>query len=162
MKNSIKLNQKLLLLNFFTPCKSKTNKEELIKDYEDQKNYPSKVGKFKMEAKYSHKELGISGFHNVGLIIFEGYLEEKIGTWKSIPETKEYGNENDKGCKITTSDKLGKEKIHLLEKQLKTMPNNKDHLIELLFKKLKRINSRKINLDKKEFTKFINSLINNN
>ena len=42
------------------------------------------------------------------------------------------------------------------------MPNNKEYLIELIFKKLKSNNSRKINLEKKEFTEFINSLINNN
>ena len=39
------------------------------------------------------------------------------------------------------------------------MPNNKEYLIELLFKKLKNFNSRKIKLEKKEFTEFINSLI---
>tara|TARA_S200000501_G_C20538627_1_gene619045 strand:- start:284 stop:412 length:129 start_codon:yes stop_codon:yes gene_type:complete len=42
------------------------------------------------------------------------------------------------------------------------MPNNKEYLIELIFKKLKNNNSRKINLEKREFTEFINSLINNN
>ena len=42
------------------------------------------------------------------------------------------------------------------------MPNKKEYLIELIFKKLKNNNSRKINLQKKEFTEFINSLINNN
>ena len=42
------------------------------------------------------------------------------------------------------------------------MSNNKEYLIELLIKKLKSINSRKINLEQKEFTEFINSLINNN
>ena len=41
------------------------------------------------------------------------------------------------------------------------MLNNKEFLMELIFKKLKKNNSRKINLKKKEFTKFINSLINN-
>ena len=41
------------------------------------------------------------------------------------------------------------------------MKNHKDYLIELIFRKLKETNSRKINLEKKEFTKFINSLINN-
>ena len=41
------------------------------------------------------------------------------------------------------------------------MQNKKDYLVELIFNKLK-INSRKINLEKKEFTKFINFLINNN
>ena len=43
------------------------------------------------------------------------------------------------------------------------MPNNKEYLIELIFNKLKNNNnSSKINLKKKEFTEFINSLINNN
>ena len=42
------------------------------------------------------------------------------------------------------------------------MPNKKEYLIELILKKLKNNISRKINLEKKEFTEFINSLINNN
>tara|TARA_Y100000994_G_scaffold239615_1_gene233404 strand:- start:1270 stop:1398 length:129 start_codon:yes stop_codon:yes gene_type:complete len=42
------------------------------------------------------------------------------------------------------------------------MPNDKELLIELILKKLENNNSRKINLDKKEFTNFINYLINNN
>ena len=42
------------------------------------------------------------------------------------------------------------------------MNKNKEYLIELIFKKLKNNTTRKINLEKKEFTKFINSLINNN
>ena len=39
------------------------------------------------------------------------------------------------------------------------MPN-KEYLIELIFKKLKKIKSRKINLKKREFTEFIQLLIN--
>ena len=42
------------------------------------------------------------------------------------------------------------------------MPHYKEHLIELIFKKLKNNKLRKIDLQKKEFTEFINSLINNN
>ena len=42
------------------------------------------------------------------------------------------------------------------------MTYNKEYLIELIFNKLKNYDSRKINLKKKEFTKFVNSLINNN
>ena len=42
------------------------------------------------------------------------------------------------------------------------MTNDKDYLIELIFNKLKRNNSRKINLEKEEFIKFINSLVNDN
>ena len=40
--------------------------------------------------------------------------------------------------------------------------DKKKFLIELIFKKLKNNNSRQINLEKKEFTDFINFLINNN
>ena len=41
------------------------------------------------------------------------------------------------------------------------MTNKKEYLIELIFKKLKNNISRKINIEKKEFNEFINSLINN-
>ena len=41
------------------------------------------------------------------------------------------------------------------------MPNKKEYLLELIFNKLKKT-SEKINLEKKEFTEFINFLINNN
>ena len=41
------------------------------------------------------------------------------------------------------------------------MPNNKEYLIEKIFKQLKNKNLRKINLEKKELTQFINNLINN-
>ena len=39
------------------------------------------------------------------------------------------------------------------------MTNNKEYLIDLIFKKLKNKSLRKINLEKKEFAEFINSLI---
>ena len=39
------------------------------------------------------------------------------------------------------------------------MPNKKEYLLEVIFNKLKK-NSYKINLEKKEFTEFINFLIN--
>ena len=41
------------------------------------------------------------------------------------------------------------------------MPNKKEHLLEVIFNKLKK-NSKNINLEKEEFTKFINLLINDN
>ena len=39
------------------------------------------------------------------------------------------------------------------------MSNKKEYLLEVIFNKLKT-NSKNINLEKKEFTKFINFLIN--
>ena len=41
------------------------------------------------------------------------------------------------------------------------MLNKKEYLLEVIFNKLKK-NSNNINLEKKEFTKFINFLINDN
>ena len=116
MKNFIKLTQLLLLLLFLTSCKTTANKEELIRDSEDQKSKQIKVGKSKMEVRYSCGEDNISEFLNDGWIISKEYTEEKICTWKSFPATKDCDMEKDKGCKITTPDKIGVEKVYFLEK----------------------------------------------
>ena len=42
--------------------------------------------------------------------------QEKVCTWKSVPATKDCNMEKDKGCKITKPDKIGEEKIYLIEK----------------------------------------------
>ena len=115
-----------------------------------------------MELKYSCGEVGISEFLNDGWIIVEEYSEEKICTWKSIPATKDCDMEKDKGCKLTIPDKIGEEKTYFLEKQLNIMPNNKDYLMKLIFRKLKENKSRKISLEKKEFFEFIKFLIDKN
>ena len=114
-----------------------------------------------MEVRFSCGEEGISDFLNDGWIITKEYTEEKICTWKSFPATKNCDIEKDKGCKITTPDKIGEEKVYFLEKQLKIMLNKKEYLLEVIFNKLKK-NSKNINLEKKELTEFINFLINNN
>ena len=106
MKNSIKLTQLILLLVFLTSCKSTANKEELIKDSEDQKSNEMNLVKRKIEVRFSCGEVGISEFLNNGWIISEEFTQEKICTWKSFPATKDCDKEKDKGCKITTPDKL--------------------------------------------------------
>jgi len=116
MKNSIKFTQLLFFLIFLTSCKSFDNKEDLIKDSEEQNNKEINAAKKKMEIRYSCGEEGISEFLKDGWIISKEYTEEKICTWKSIPATKDCDMEKDKGCKITTPDKIGEEKIYLLEK----------------------------------------------
>jgi len=116
MKNTIKISQLLLLLIFLTSCKSITNKQELLKDSIEQKSQQKNISKSKMEVRYSCGEDGISDFLNEGWIITEKYSEEKICTWKSFPATKDCDMEKDKGCKITTPDKIGEEKVYLLEK----------------------------------------------
>ena len=116
MKNFIKLTKLFFLLMFLTSCKTTINKKELIKDSEEQKIEQLNTAKNKMEVRYSCGEDGISEFLNDGWIIIEEYSEEKICTWKSYPATKDCDMEKDKGCKITTPDKIGEEKVYLLEK----------------------------------------------
>ncbi|MDC3168082.1 alpha-2-macroglobulin [Prochlorococcus sp. AH-716-D22] len=117
MKKSIKLTQLILLLFFLTSCKSTANKEDvLIKDSEDQQSELINTAKSKLEVRYSCGEDNISEFLDDGWIIIEEYSEEKICTWKSFPATKDCDMEKDKGCKITTPDKIGEEKVYLLEK----------------------------------------------
>ena len=116
MKNYIKLTQIFLILIFLTSCKSTANKEELRIDSEDNKSQQIKTAKSKMEVRFSCGEDGISEYLNDGWIITEEYTEEKICTWKSFPATKDCDMEKDKGCKITTPDKIGEEKVYLLEK----------------------------------------------
>ena len=53
---------------------------------------------------------------NDGWKIKKEYSEEKVCTWKTIPASKNCDLEKDKGCKIVQPDKIGEEKIYLLEK----------------------------------------------
>ena len=41
---------------------------------------------------------------------------EKENFVKFVPAPKDFEMEKDKGCKLTTADKIGEEKIYLLEK----------------------------------------------
>ena len=52
-----------------------------------------------------------------GWKIKKEYSEEKICSWKTIAASKDCDLEKDKGCKIVQPDKIGEEKIYLLEKQ---------------------------------------------
>ena len=111
-----KLTKLFLLLMLLTSCKTTVNKEELKKDSDEQKIEQLTTAKNKLEVRYSCGEDGISEFLNDGWIIIEEYSEEKICTWKSYPATKDCDMEKDKGCKITMPDKIGEEKVYLLEK----------------------------------------------
>ena len=116
MKNFIKITQIFLLLVFLTSCKTTVNKENLIKDSKDSKSEKANTVKNKMEIRYSCGEDGISEFLDDGWTIVEEYSEEKICTWKSFPANEDCDMEKDKGCKITAPDKIGEEKVYLIEK----------------------------------------------
>ena len=51
-----------------------------------------------------------------GWNIKKEYSEEKVCSWKTIAASKDCDLEKDKGCKIVKPDKIGEEKIYLLEK----------------------------------------------
>ena len=115
--NRIKqLSKILLLLIFLTSCKTSINKDETKIKSEEKIIDSINSEKKRIEIKFSCGEDGISEYLDDGWIILKENSIEKICTWKSIPATKDCDMQKDKGCKITTPDKIGEEKIYLIEK----------------------------------------------
>ena len=108
--------QIILITIFISSCRSSINKENPIKNLEKNISEISNSKKKKMEIKFSCGENGISEYLDDGWNIINENSQEKICTWKSVPATKDCNMEKDKGCKITQPDKIGEEKIYLLEK----------------------------------------------
>ena len=106
----------ILIAIFLISCKTSTNKESPINNLEKNIDENSKSEKKRMEIKFSCGEDGISEYLDDGWNILREESQEKICTWKSVPATKDCNMEKDKGCKITQPDKIGEEKIYLLEK----------------------------------------------
>ena len=108
--------QVFLFVIFLTSCKTSINKDNRIINSEGNVNENINSKKEIMEIKFSCGEDGLSEYIDDGWIIIKEEAKEKICTWKSVPATKDCDMEKDKGCKITKPDKIGKEKIYLLEK----------------------------------------------
>ena len=106
----------LLIAIFLSSCKTSINKETPLINSEDKINEVNNSEKKRMEIKFSCGEDGISEYLDDGWTILKEDYREKICTWKSVPATKDCDMEKDKGCKITKPDKIGEEKIYLLEK----------------------------------------------
>ena len=53
---------------------------------------------------------------NEGWTIRQEYSEEKVCSWKTVAASRDCDLEKDKGCKIVKPDRIGEEKIFLLEK----------------------------------------------
>ena len=111
-----KISQLILTAILLSSCKTainedipKTNSEEILNEH-------IKSEKNRIEIKFSCGEGSISKYLDEGWIILKEDSLEKICTWKSVPATKDCDMEKDKGCKITKPDKIGIEKIYLLEK----------------------------------------------
>ena len=116
MKRIKKLTQIILISIFLSSCSSSINQESPVNNLEENINANSNSEKKRMEIKFSCGEDGISEYLDDGWIILKEDSQEKICTWKSVPATKDCDMEKDKGCKITKPDKIGEEKIYLLEK----------------------------------------------
>jgi len=97
-------------------CRTSTNEEYPINNLEKNIDENPNSEKKRMEIKFSCGEDGISEYLDDGWNILKEDSQEKICTWKSVPATKDCNMEKDKGCKITKPDKIGEEKIYLLEK----------------------------------------------
>ena len=115
MKIIKQFSQIILITIFLSSCSSSIIKESPIKNLEEDIN-ENINSKKRMEIKFSCGEDGISEYLDDGWNILKEESQEKICTWKSVPATKDCNMEKDKGCKITKPDKIGEEKIYILEK----------------------------------------------
>ena len=115
IKNFSKL---FLIAIFLISCRTSTNQEYPIDNLEKNIDENPNSEKKRMEIKFSCGEDGISEYLDDGWIILKKDSQEKICTWKSVPASKDCDMEKDKGCKITKPDKIGEEKIYLLEKSI--------------------------------------------
>ena len=117
--NTIKqFSQILLITIFLSSCKTSINNDYPLKNLEKNTNDNFESKKERMQIKFSCGEDGISEYLDDGWKILKEDSQEKICTWKSFPATKDCDMEKDKGCKITKPDKIGEEKIYLLEKSI--------------------------------------------
>ena len=113
----IKLFSKIFLALFFlTSCKTTLKDANPLINSERNINENNNLEKEKIEIKFSCGEDGIKKYLDEGWLILKEDSREKICTWKSVPSTKDCDMEKDKGCKITKPDKIGEEKIYLLER----------------------------------------------
>ena len=106
----------ILIAIFLISCKTSINKEKPLNNLEKNNEENANSEKKRMEIKFSCGEDSISEYLDDGWNILKEESQEKICTWKSVPVTQDCNMEKDKGCKITKPDKIGEEKIYLLEK----------------------------------------------
>ena len=106
----------ILIAIFLISCRTTTNKKYPTNNLKKNIDDKSISEKKRMEIKFSCGEDGISEYLDDWWNILKEDSQEKICTWKSVPATKDCNMEKDKGCKITKPDRIGKEKIYLLEK----------------------------------------------
>ena len=110
------LSQIIFISILLSSCSTSIKKEYPIINSEESINENNNPQKKRIEIKFSCGNDGISEYLDNGWIILKEESKEKICTWISMPATKDCDMEKDKGCKITKPDKIGVEKIYILEK----------------------------------------------
>tara|TARA_Y100000991_G_C21834788_1_gene289730 strand:+ start:158 stop:508 length:351 start_codon:yes stop_codon:yes gene_type:complete len=116
MKTIKQFSRIIIIAILLSSCKTSIKKEYPIINSEKKNNENMNSEKERMEIKFSCGDDNIKQYLDDGWIILKEYSQEKICTWKSFPATNDCDMEKDKGCKITKPDKIGEEKIYLLEK----------------------------------------------
>ena len=113
---SVKQFLKLFLFLFFLTSCTTINKDNPNTNTEDNINENANLEKERIEIKFSCRNDEITKYLEDGWIILKEDTQEKVCSWKSVPATKNCDMEKDKGCKLIKPDKIGEEKIYLLEK----------------------------------------------
>ena len=116
MKTIFKFSYLIFFLLFLNSCKPKINQDEFLDESNENIVENIKSDKNRIQIRFSCGEGNISEYTDKGWKIVEESSIEKICTWKSFPATKDCDMEKDKGCKITEPDKIGTERIFVLEK----------------------------------------------
>ena len=104
MKEYKKLTYIFIIFFFISGCK--TPKKKKVNENENSIEIIVSCG----------EDSNLEKYINDGWNIKKEYSEEKICSWKTIAASKDCDLEKDKGCKIVQPDKIGEEKIYLLEK----------------------------------------------
>ena len=107
-----------MILFLVSGCKMLEKKATEIKNsFEMQSSEESIKNKNSIEIIVScGEDSNLKKYINDGWNITKEYSEEKVCSWKTIAASKDCDLEKDKGCKIVRPDKIGEEKIYLLEK----------------------------------------------
>ena len=116
MNKLIKITQALVMVFLLSSCENLINKIKPIVTPEEVINEETNSKKERIEKRFSCGEDGVSKYIDEGWVIVEEFSEEKICSWKSYPASKRCDMEKDKGCKLTKPDKIGEEKIYILER----------------------------------------------
>ena len=104
MKSYKKFIYLFIIIFFISGCKTLDNKE-----FESKNSLEITVS--------CGEDNDLEKYLSEGWKIAKEYSEEKICSWKSVAASKDCDIEKDKGCKVIKPDKIGEERVYLLQKE---------------------------------------------